>query len=146
MKKLFLIISLAFCLFAFAGCGGAKSYTGEYGYENYGVKYGVKVQVQVKGDKITGVEILQSDYTAATPEDIWDGKPTWDEGLSALLKSFEGKTVEEIRAINVAVKDDGEPYTTDDGVQVNYGGLVITGATMGSGRLLLAVQNALSNM
>ena len=75
-------------MFAFAGCGGAKSYTGEYGYENYGVKYGVKVQVQVKGDKITGVEILQSDYTAATPEDIWDGKPTWDEGLSALLKKY----------------------------------------------------------
>ena len=56
------------------------------------------------------------------------------------------RTFKEIRAINVAVKDDGEPYTTDDGVQVNYGGLVITGATMGSGRLLLAVQNALSNM
>lgn len=153
MKKfLFIIVCvLTFC-FAVSACSkggdGAKSYTGEYGYEQYGSKYGVKVSVRVKDGVIESVEILDSDYLAATPQDIWDGKSVWDDGLDALLESYKGKEVSFVTGQKVAVKSDGEPYTNDDEPEekIDYGGLVITGATMGSGRLLLAVQNALKKI
>lgn len=147
-KKLLIVLSalvMVVAIAALAGCSSTKKYTGEYGYVEYGTKYGVKVEVSVKDDKITGVKILDSDYVAATSEDHWDDKAIWDNGLANLLKSYEGKTVEEVCALKVEVKDNGAPLTSDDDVEVDYGNLVITGATMGSGRLLLAVQNALKN-
>lgn len=145
LKKLLIVVSalvMVIAIAALAGCGSTEKYTGEYGYESYGTKYGVKVEVQVKDEKISKVTILDSDYVAATSEEHWDDTAKWNNGIAALLKSYEGKTVAEVCAIKVDVDAKGEPVT---GNGINYNGLAITGATMGSGRLLLAVQNALAN-
>lgn len=156
MKKLFktlalLVVTVALCIgvVAFAGCGGGDktyngTYVGEYSYTSSGTNYGIKVSVEVEDNVIKSVTKLDSDYvevTSAMPEYGWtEEKVTvWNNGLDNLLASYTGKTVAEIKAIKVTVKDSGEPSLTAE----NFDGLVITGATVGSGRVLLAVQNAL---
>lgn len=55
-----LALSIVVCLgvVAFAACSGedAKTYKGEYSYENYGHTYGMVVNVSVADGKITKVE------------------------------------------------------------------------------------------
>ena len=123
-----------------SGCkGGGKEYTGDYHYDTeYGV-YGVKVSVEVQNGIIKDVDILDSNYQEVT--DVWDGKENYLAHREDLLKSFEGKTVEEVLSYTVAKEADGEP------TQVSASGLkLITGATLCSGRLILAVQDALSKI
>lgn len=155
MKKLFKTIALtvvcaALCvgIVALAGCGGGEktyngTYVGEYSYTYSGTNYGIKVSVVVEDNVIQSVEKLQSDYVDVTPviPDMWSQEDVanWNNNLSGLLASYEGKTVAEIKAIKVTVAESGEPTLDKD----EYDGLVISGATVGSGRVLLAVQNAL---
>ncbi len=160
MKKLFkvmlLVVAVACCAcaMAFAGCGGSKTYEGEYHYANPwgGNDYGVKVKVEVKDDKIQKVTLVDCDYVVVT--DSWADKAKWNDGVNALLAKYEGKTVAEVKAIEVKTNPEtvgsadtyfsavkGQP---DNGQAL--GGLLITGATQGSGRLVLAVQNALSKI
>lgn len=156
MKKLFktvalTIITAALCvgIVALAGCGGGDktyngTYVGEYSYTSSGTNYGIKVSVEVENNVIKSVTKMESDYVEVTdpmPEYGWteENVAAWNNGLSNLLASYAGKTVSEIKAIKVTVKDSGEPNLPVD----EYNGLVITGATVGSGRLLLAVQDAL---
>ena len=144
MKKLFkaLIVTLAIscceaCALAFTACGSkSKVYTGEYSYTSHNTNYGVKVNVTVEEDVIKKVEIVDSDYVVATPAG-WANLSKWEAGLDQLLKSYEGKTVSEIKAINVACTDK-VPNKGQD-----CSGHVIADATQGSGRLLLAIQDAL---
>lgn len=73
----------------------------------------------------------------------WDVKNanTWLNDEAWLLQKYEGMAVADVLAIKVFIKTTGEPYSSDKN---NFGELIITGSTQGSGRLLLAVQNALS--
>ncbi|MDE5942765.1 MAG: FMN-binding protein [Clostridia bacterium] len=118
------------------------TYTGEYHYNSNGNEYGIKVSVVVTGGKITKVSILDSDYvevTSALPQYGWEQSnvDNWNNNIDNLLAQYNGKSVSDILAINVEVEDS----VPADGQ--TFGGLVISGATQGSGRLLLAVQNAL---
>lgn len=149
MKKLLKVLALvavvACCAVAvaFAGCGeSAKTYDGEYKYEiaAWHTTYGVKVEVTVKDDTIQSVKIVDSDYVVVTS--TWDNKATWENGVEGLLKAYEGKKVADVKAVKVEVATGdfaGQPESVADS------NLMITGATQGSGRLLLAVQDALKN-
>ncbi len=111
---------------------------GEYSYPNpwdATSKYGVKVEVKFKDQKITKVTIVDSDYIVVSSN--WDDKAIWNDGVANLLKAYEGKTIQEVMMANVEVDGDKVPTT------VSNDAFLITGATQGSGRLLLAVQNAI---
>ena len=76
-----------------------------------------------------------------------------------LLQQYEGRAVADVLALNVytdyAYKADGnggyiqdygtmgEPCAVDHNAELKDSGLIITGATQGSGRVALAVKNAL---
>ena len=74
----------------------------------------------------------------------------WTKTKAYLLQQYEGLTVKEVLGIKVYIKDSGEPYEVKDdhnierNPQLAESGLLVTGATQGSGRLMLAVQDALS--
>ena len=118
-------------------------YEGEYHYPNAwspsDPHYGIRVRVVVKGDYIKKVAVVNSDYTEVSDSEYYD-KNIWLNGLEGLLDAYAGRKVQDIMAVNADVSSTnscGQPYTVSDS------SLMITGATQGSGRLLLAVQNAL---
>lgn len=153
MKRLFKtfalsVIACALCAcIAVAGCGGSKAYNGtyvgEYSYMSDETHYGIKVSVVVENDVIQSVTKLESDLVEVSPAipDVWSEQnvANWNDNLSGLLEKYKGKTVAEIKAIKVTVAADGLPTLSAE----EFNGLVISGATQSSGRLLLAVQNAL---
>ena len=67
----------------------------------------------------------------------WPKKETW------LLQQYEGKAVADVLDIKVYYNEVGEPYSKDDNSALLSSGLLVTNSTQGSGRVLLAVQNAL---
>ena len=113
-----------------------------------------------KGNKLGNVEPIVGDWGVENAKDIeplapdyymWtnDSAAYWTNNENWLLQQYEGKSVSEVLDVKVFVNN-GEPYkVTDDNnqarnPQLSASGLLISGATQGSGRLLLAVQNALS--
>lgn len=130
-----------------AACAGVKvrEYEGEYSHVNtyapqapyYGIKVKVSVQSDKKGDRIKSVQVVESDYTEVT--DSWADKALWNDGLNNLLLSYRARYVADVLAETVAVDENAAPQSVTDS------GLMITGATLGSGRLLLAVQDALAD-
>lgn len=148
MRKLIgsiLIAGLSVSAATFASaCGAAQVYTGEYHYHSYGTEYGVKVEVKVTGDRIKSVTILDSDYTKVSdPVSAWteERKKNYEDNEASFLRSFEGKTVAEVRAYQVRTTN-----STPDPNGITAEGLdLITGATQSCGRLILAVHNALEN-
>ena len=128
-------------LFALANAdnsvGGGETYEGEYSYTAWGTNYGIKVYVTVSDNTIQNVTVLDSDYVEVT--DSWEDKNIWIDGLDGLLATYKGKTVGEILSATVVTDDTGVPGSVSDS------SLMISGATQGSGRLLLAVKNALTN-
>lgn len=153
MKKTCILafVSLLACLTAFIfGCSD-KTYNGEYSYTQYGTNYGVKVAVTVDDDnEIEKVRILGSDFVEVSePGGNWtqENYDNWKNKLASLLKEYEGKKVSEVLAMKVAVGEDKAPLAKDDdGFTAYDSDLLISGATLGSGRLLLAVQDALKNL
>lgn len=125
---------------------GYAAVDGDYHYTNaYGSQYGMKVRVFVKDGKIFGVKKLASEYvevSSANPNYGWTQAMVnnWNNKLVGLLKAYNGKTVAEIKAITVATDSIGQPSSVGDD------DFVITGATQGSGRLMLAVQDALKKL
>jgi len=132
-----------------AACGGTD-YDGEYKYANpyaEGSYYGVKVKVTVSGDEITKVVIVDSDYTQLSPANDDYGwteakRKVYSDGEAALLKKYEGAKVSDIQKIKVTTSEGGEP----DSNKTELGDYIIEGATQSSGRLMLAVQNALKDV
>ena len=145
MRKLFktLMLSALVCgcavIGALAGC--AKMYEGKYEYTQYGTNYGVKVQVRVDENKvIKSVRIVGSDYVDVSVDN-------WKNNIKPLLQAYEGRTVSEILAMQVAVSEAGAPLSANaEGFNAYDSALIISGATMGSGRVLLAVQDAVKNL
>ncbi len=141
-KKFIMALSTAFVAAALCGtlaaCGEqTETKTGEYSYANAwnpSSSYGIKVSVDVKGDKIESVKIVDSSYVSVT--DSWENKAVWNDGIEAYLASFSGMKVADVLAAKVTTDVKGQPSAVS--------GLdIITGATQGTGRLILAIQNAL---
>ena len=140
---------------SFAACGSDPvDYKGSYKYENAwvpGSYYGVNVTVTVDGDKITKV------VCDADTDTMHNITPTWQEaegqlghdkaaaGLNDYLKKFEGMKVADVKAISVSKADNGQP-NTDEAAHTAQGTLLYTGATQTSGRIILAVQDALKDV
>ena len=85
---------------------------------------------------------------------ISGGAPSWYKWTNAqasewatyeawVLQKYEGIPVSDILDMQVFIKNNGEPYDSDKNVDLTSNGLLVTGATQSSSRLLLAVQNAL---
>ena len=147
MKKI-LVIALAVVMlvsvFALTACN-QQTVEGEYKYENpyaAGKYYGVKVSVTLNKDVITKVVITSEnteEYTNLSSS--WTDKATWENGEAAFLASFEGKTIQDVLNIRVACGEKGEP--AKNGIE---GFEYVTGATQSSGRVILAIQNAISTL
>lgn len=152
VKALTAIITSAVCalgIAALSGCAQKQTLTGEMSYTRWGVNYGIRVNVVVqtdsKGDRISKVTVADSDFVSASESDDWD-KTKWDNNLNKLLLAYRGEYVADVLAKEVAT-DGEEPLASDADGFVNYGDDFITsGATIGSGRLLIAVQNALKTL
>lgn len=143
-----LAATLAAGTFALAGCTKTEYVEGEYTYTQYGTAYGFKVRVGVQGDRISSVEILDSDYVAATDMVSGDWKPeNWTDNQDEALNAFRGAYVKDILALQVKTDEAGVPVVKSGDGFVNYGdNYIVTGATQSSGRLMLAVQNALAEL
>ncbi len=158
MKKLgkFLVVGAvaAVACAALVGCGKdyTGSYNGEYKYSSTWGGYGVTGAVEVKGEKITKVTCTDPEgyhnITASWKENQHEGDLGHDKaaaGLEAYITShIVGKTVDEIKAINVAVEEGGAP--TVGAEASGQGDFIYTGATQTSGRIILAIQNALKDV
>lgn len=72
-----------------------------------------------------------------------DNVDDWNKYENWLLQQYIGWSVSDIRDISVYYNANGEPYEAAHNTELNSSGLIHSGATQGSGRLLLAVQNAL---
>lgn len=156
MKKIFKALAVAAASTALCagiamtttGCnaGYNGTYEGEYKYSNYGHDYGIKVRVTVENNIITKVvDITKGAYVVvsdANPAYGWteDAVANWTNNESYLLQKYEGWAVSDILAIQVFIKENGEPYGKTENAAMSD--LMISGATQGSGRLLLAVQAA----
>lgn len=126
------------------------TYEGEYKYESPyapSTYYGVKVTVTVEDNVITAVTCgddtaTMFNFTAASD---WDGHDAGVAQLSDYLKSFEGKTVKEVKGIKVTcdAETNSAAYTVKGQPNNIDGYSIMTGATQSSGRLILAIQDAL---
>lgn len=158
MKKISKIVAAATlsllivpCVIVFASCAKTETVTGDYSYERYGSTYGFKVNVEVdegeKGGRIRKVTIDgTSGYHASSPVEMYPDAATWDSNVQSILNSYRGQYVDDVLAKTVAVNN-MVPLASDDSGFVNFGDdIIVTHATQTSGRLLLAVQDALKNL
>ena len=143
-----------------AACGEkgiSGSAKGEYSYESYGHTYGIKVEVTVENGKITKVERLEHDWVEATDTVMgdWDGGANYNKEINNELKKFNGLSVDDVLDLEVAVTEEGAPETQKTNGEANPNfkplvigdtNLVLAGSTQSSGRLVLAVQDALENL
>ncbi len=149
--------------------GGNGKFIGSYHYTNeHNAVYGMMVEVTVENNIITKVRDItntdlslqsKTDYVTgevtenvnwtvvsnAMPDYGWseDNVKKWTTYESKLLQQYEGWSVADILDIKVFIKETGEVYDAEDNAAFNTSGLLIGGATQSSGRLLLAVQDAL---
>ncbi len=165
MKKIFkglaiLVASTALCagIATATACSGGYNgtYEGDYHYDNWGHTYGMKVRVTVENNIITKVEDISPENYIVVSDPIegtgWttDTVNNWKDNEAWLLQQYKGMAVSDVLDIEVYIKDSGEPYekvnANNEARNPNLvaSGLLISGATQGSGRLLLAVQDALS--
>jgi hypothetical protein len=160
LKVAFLAGIAAATCFAMSSCGGT-AYTGEYHYStSYGFDYGVKVEVTVSTvdevKVIKSVKILDRDYHTITDAETWteEGVKNYTDNEAALLKSFEGMKVSDVKAYTVQTVSESEASQYAPAGQPKEGGItpadgsikLISGATQCTGRLILAVQDAIKDL
>lgn len=149
MKKLIVIalaVVMALSVVAFVACDNGQTVTGEYSYANpwtEGQSYGAKVSVTVKNGVITAVSVEADTETFFNLSAGWENKSLWEEKGQAMVDSFVGLTVDEVNAIVVECAESGQPNSIASAPAALK---VVAGATQSSGRLILAVQNALSQL
>ena len=155
MKKLIVIalaVVMALSMVAvLAACDSGETYNGTCSYTSEHGTYGVEVNVTVKGDRITKVELVDHEGWTRTTA-IWghgEGQMSYNEadlGYEAteaayagwFKKVLVGKTVAEVMAYQASATADGQTVTTES---VN-----LVGATQSAARVIVAVQNALSKI
>ena len=157
MKKLIVIalaVVMALSVVAFAACGG-ETVEGEYSYTNaYNAaqKYGCKVKVTVKSGVITAIEVEADTADYFNLSAGWTDKAKWENGGQAMIDSFVGLKVEDVKAIKVTcdAETNSEAHTVKGQPKTITGApsalKVVAGATQSSGRVILAVQDALSKL
>lgn len=155
MKKLIVIalaVVMALSVVALTACSNEEVVEGEYSYENSwtpGQKYGCHVKVTISKGVIAKLEVTEDTDTFYNVSSGWESKQTWLDGKDALISSFVGLKVDDINKITVAKNADsangpvGQP-TAITGAPAAL--KVVAGATQSSGRLILAVQDALSHL
>ena len=155
MKKLIVIalaVVMALSIVAFAACGGSETVEGEYSYDNTwtpGQKYGCKVTVTVKGGVITAIEVAADTDTFFNLSAGWKDKALWEKDGQAMIDSFVGLTVEEVNKITVTKNTDASKGSLEQPAAITGAPAslkIVSGATQSSGRVILAVQNALSKL
>ena len=167
MKKILVLalaIVMAFSVVALVACGTEETVEGEYKYANtyndtgdtpvLDDYYGCKVTVTVKNGVITNVVVADDTDKLFNLSAGWTDKAKWQNASKAMIDSFVGLKVEDVKNIKVAKAASGAPDTKVEGKTITDvpAGLKVvesdghTGATQSSGRLILAVQNALSNL
>ena len=134
LKKSFLVLGLL-ALFA-TGCSSNNynngTYAGEWEGESYGTVFTAKVSIEVKNDKIVSIS-LDENSNITSPAEYWTNDSVWFDNYEELLDSYKGLAVEDILQ---ASADLSEPSVT---------GLdKISGATLSSARLLLAIKDGLN--
>jgi hypothetical protein len=103
------------------------------------------------------VEVVDSDYTEASESNAtygWDNS-VWYNSLNTLLAKYEGKSVSDLLSVYVTcdaetVAKENNPYDFEtvkgQPSELTDDTYVTSGSTQGSGRLMLAVQNALEKL
>lgn len=143
MKK-FLALVLALVLMlatlALVACAESQTVTGECFYESWGTPYGAKVDVTVKCGIITNVRLYtdaETNWFRTTKS--WDGYEMAEAAYANWIEdTFVGQKVEEVQAYVATV--------TAESQKVGDTTPHITGATVSSARIIVAVQDALSKL
>ena len=120
--------------------GWVDKYVAEYD-ENNPYSYPVKPDIGNWGlNNADEIAALMPDYYQWTNANaaVWTTYENW------LLQQYVGWSVADVLDVSVFYSTYGEPYSTNYNAELASSGLLLTGSTQGSGRLLLAVQNALS--
>lgn len=151
MKKLskWLAVAVMAAMVAVAafGCSSTVRLEGAYSYTNYGNTYGAKVLVTLHGNKISEVLMLNAnDWVVATGPSVWTDETTRNKYInneSHMLKAYQGHTVDEVLSWTVTTDTIGQPLSIDDAADPY---VLCSGATQSSGRLLLAIQDALKKV
>ena len=114
--------------------GGLPAYSWAYGGDEF--------NAMTDAEKIAYILENPVSYYQWTQENV----DKWNKYENWLLQQYIGWSVADVNAIQVFYNDFGEPYGVTGGYNANLdqSGLYISGATQGSGRLILAIQNALS--
>lgn len=129
-----------------------EGYEGVYSYEAFGNTYGAKVKVEIDKDtkKVTKVHLYDdtdemTNLSGALGTWTEEDRANWNDNKAEFLKSFEGLTLEEIMSIEVPTNEGGVPSNLEEGA-TGYGTFdVVAGATQSSGRVIKAVQKAISD-
>lgn len=146
MKKLAVLvlsIVLALSAVAFTACAESQTVIGECYYESWGTKYGAKVEVTVKGDFVFDVRLYTDEESGyvRTSDASWSGGDfaTAEAAYANWIEdTFVGKRIEEVKAFVATATADGQSV----GESTPY----ISGATVSSARIIVAVQDALSKL
>lgn len=128
-----------------------EGYEGVYSYEAHLNNYGAKVKVEIDEDtkKVTKVHLYDdtdemTNLSGAYGDWTEEERANWNDNKAEFLKSFEGLTLEEIMSIEVPVEENGAPYS--DNENKGFGEFDgVAGATQSSGRVIKAVQKAISD-
>lgn len=165
MKKILVLalaIVMALSVVALVACAKEETYEGEYKYANtYNDSgdnavlddyYGCKVTVSVKKGVITKVVVAEDTAKLFNLSSGWGDKAKWTAGAKDMIDSFVGLKVEDVKKIEVAKTTSGAPDTSVETIKNAPDSLKVvatadhTGATQSSGRLILAVQDALKDV
>ena len=131
-------VSIGWKDYADATEGGALSYI-YWAYKDVNGKDLVDFSAMTEAEKKQYVYDNPVSYYQWTNKnaEVWTKYENW------LLQQYVGWSVADILDISVFYSPLGEPYGTDYNAEIKNSGLLLTGSTQGSGRLLLAVQDAL---
>lgn len=123
-------------------------YCGQYDKAWYTGPKGVTPEYKADGVTLTDESIAAIEALDHANVYGWDRSDVakWNTYKAWLLQQYKGMAVSDVLEIEVYVNEKGEPYGVKDGYNASFSdsGLLISNATQGSGRLLLAIQNALS--
>jgi hypothetical protein len=147
------------CVLGVTGCSGKYEdgiYKGEYSYAceaKPGETFGAKVEVTVQNQIITAVKVSEDGTTYYNIAPFWpEGSREGDLGPTKAAEGYQdyinekivGQKASTIVSLKIMTDEHGIPKY-DVAHKEAWSDYIYTGATLTSGRLLLAIQNALTN-
>ena len=149
MKKLIVIalaVVMALSVVAFAACGAEETVNGTASYSSQWGTYGVEVNVTVKGNVITAVEIVDHEGWTRTSGSWTAGQHEGDLGFEAAEAAYQNWLDTKIVGQKVETVRGWTATATATEQSVGEGVPCIAGATQSSARFIVAIQNALSKL